>query len=174
MYLIFRPITHALSIQKRSKIIKNERALYRSENTVIESYFKTHLYNGAICLSASYSTHTGEIIWLKLSLVDPNQMLLRLCMNHDPCLIQLYTIMVPTDAPKYIKISLFTQWTKCFSQSCGHFKACKIQTLDTLTSMKWYCKTVRTNPWVMDWLLLKLFYFILFWCILSPWINFCT
>jgi hypothetical protein len=68
-----------------------------------------HLYDGAICLSASNSTHTGEMIWLKPRLVDPNQMLLRLCMNRDPWLIQIYTIMVPTDTHKYIKISLYAQ-----------------------------------------------------------------
>ena len=30
-YCIFRPITHALSIQKGSKIVKNEHALYMLE-----------------------------------------------------------------------------------------------------------------------------------------------
>lgn len=130
-----------------------------------------HLYNGAICLSASNSTHTGEMIWLKLSLVDPNQML-RLCMNHDSCLIQIYTLMVPTNAHnKYIKISWYTQWTQCFSQSCGHFKACKIQRLDTWTSMKRYCKS---EPIHRLWIGCSWSYFILFWCILSPWMNFCT
>jgi hypothetical protein len=32
-----------------------------------------------------------------------------LCMIHDPCIIRIYTVMLPTNARQYIKISLNTQ-----------------------------------------------------------------
>jgi hypothetical protein len=47
--------------------------------------------------------------------------------------ILVYTIMVQTNAQKYIEFSLYIQWTStCFGQSCGHLQECKIQRLDTL------------------------------------------
>jgi hypothetical protein len=61
-----------------------------------------------VCLSVGNGTHITGMIWLELSLIDPHKMLLRLCMNHDPDLIQIYTIIIPTVAHKYIKISLYT------------------------------------------------------------------
>jgi len=41
--------------------------------------------------------------------------------------------MIPTNAHKYIKISLYTKWTPtCFSQPCGHLQEYKIQRWNTL------------------------------------------
>ena len=41
--------------------------------------------------------------------------------------------MVPTNAHKYIKISLYTQQTPtCFNQMCGHLQGSKIQRFSKL------------------------------------------
>jgi hypothetical protein len=56
---------------------------------------------------------------------------------------RIFTIMVQTDAHKYIELSLYTQLPPtCFGQSCGHLQVCKVQTLDTknlciLHSRRW-------------------------------------
>jgi hypothetical protein len=46
----------------------------------------------------------------------------------DPCIIRIYTVMVPTGAHKCIEISLYTQLTPtCFSQPYGNLERYKIQ-----------------------------------------------
>lgn len=47
--------------------------------------------------------------------------------------ILIHTIMVQTNAHKYIEFNLYIQWASMyFGQTCGHLQECKIQKLDTL------------------------------------------
>ena len=53
-------------------------------------------------------------------------------MMHDPCIIVTFTIVVPTNAHKHVKISLYILRTPTrFGQPCGHVQGYKIQRLDT-------------------------------------------
>jgi hypothetical protein len=46
----------------------------------------------------------------------------------DPCIVQIYTVLVPTNAHMCIEISLYTQLTPtCFSQPYGHLERYKMQ-----------------------------------------------
>jgi hypothetical protein len=55
------------------------------------------------------------------------------CSAADLNNTKVYTIMVPTDAHKYVTISLDTQRTPTrFGQPCGHHQGYKIQRLDIL------------------------------------------
>ena len=57
----------------------------------------------------------------------------KLYMIHDPCIIQIYRSMVPTNEHMYIKISLYTQCTPiCFGQPRGNLQGFKIQRPDKL------------------------------------------
>jgi hypothetical protein len=50
-----------------------------------------------------------------------------------------YAVIVPTNAHKYSKISLYTQWTPtCFGEPCGHLQGCKLQRLLFFTPMDWF------------------------------------
>ena len=50
-----------------------------------------------------------------------------------------YAVIVPTNAHKYTKISLYTQWTPtCFGEPCGHLQGCKLQRLLFFTPMDWF------------------------------------
>jgi hypothetical protein len=70
-------------------------------------------------------------------------------MFHKPCNNRKCTIVVPTDAHKYIEISLYscTQWPPtCFSQPCGHLQGDKIQRMDTL---KCYQNESTSQPYML-------------------------
>jgi hypothetical protein len=75
----------------------------------------------------AWKIHTSHRIYSERTYV-------KFYMTHDPCIIRKYTIIIPTNAQKYInKISLYTQWTPtCFGQPCGHLQGYKIQSLDTI------------------------------------------
>ena len=54
-------------------------------------------------------------------------------MIHDMYNIRTYTVIMTTNAHKYIEIILYAQcMPACFGQICGHLQVCKIQRLDTL------------------------------------------
>jgi len=58
-------------------------------------------------------------------------------MIHDPCIIQIYAIMVAINANKYFEISLYTQQNpKRLGQSCDHLQEFKIDKLGTLKANK--------------------------------------
>jgi len=52
---------------------------------------------------------------------------------HNPCIIPLHNIIVPTHAQRYTGLTLYAKYMdKCFSQIYGHLQECKIQSLDNL------------------------------------------
>jgi hypothetical protein len=54
-------------------------------------------------------------------------------MMHDLCIIRICGAVIPTNAHKHPKISLYIQRTPtCFGQPCGHVQGYKIQSLGTL------------------------------------------
>ena len=67
------------------------------------------------------------------------------------------TLYISINAHKYIKISLYMQWTPtCFGQPCGHLQGYKMQSFHTLASHKSIPSSVfrgivdsySTLPWV--------------------------
>ena len=59
--------------------------------------------------------------WSVKILLISKQFEYNLCMRHQPGIIPIYTITVPTNALRYNEISLYTQRTSaCFSQPCGN------------------------------------------------------
>jgi hypothetical protein len=51
----------------------------------------------------------GNVLLNNLRLCSCQRQVSKLYVTHDPCMIRIYTIMVPTNAHIYIKFSLYMQ-----------------------------------------------------------------